>query len=115
MNRLYYSVALLPAFCFNMLRKLSTKFKSRKEEASRANGVNGTNSTNGLTNGTNGEFKGKAGLKERHSSFGPFKLKKEISNQSTGQSASRRDVESSFEQFAQLIHASVRTHLCLVL
>lgn len=95
-----------------MLRKFSTKFKSRREEA---NGVNGTNgikgangTTHGVTNGTNGESKEKPALKERHSSFAPFKSKKETSNRSTDHSASRRDVENSFEQFAQLIHASVR-------
>ena len=105
-----------------MLRKFSTRFKSRKEEASRVNGTNTTNGTNGLngvngtngtapgvTGGTNGESRGKANLKERHSSFGPFKSKKETSNHSPDHSASRRDVENSFEQFGQLIHASVRT------
>lgn len=95
-----------------MLRKFSTKFKSRREDA---NGVNGTNgikgangTTHGVTNGTNGESKEKSALKERHSSFAPFKSKKETSNRSTDHSASRRDVENSFEQFAQLIHASRR-------
>ena len=111
-----------------MLRKFSTRFKSRKEEASRVNGTNGTNGTSGtngingtngttpgLTSGTNGESRGKANLKERHSSFGPFKLKKETSNHSPDHSASRKDVENSFEQFAQQIHASVRTHSYLFL
>ena len=97
-----------------MLRKLSTRFKSRKEDASAingtkgTNGINGINGANGVTNGTNGESKEKPSLKERHSSFGPFKSKKEATNHSTDHSASRRDVENSFEQFGQLIHASVR-------
>ena len=92
-----------------MLRKLSTRFRSRKEDV---NGLNGTNGTNGTThsvpNGTNGESKAKPNLKERHSSFTPFKSKKDTSNHSVDHNASRQDVEDSFEQFAQLIHASVR-------
>ena len=98
-----------------MLRKLSTRFRSRKEEASGANGINGVNgTTHGVTNGTNGESRGKPNLKERHSSFAPFKSKKDTSDHSTDHSASRRDVENSFEQFAQLIHASVRIHAHLL-
>lgn len=92
-----------------MLRKFSTKFKIRREDANGVNGVNGTNgTTHGVTNGTNGESKEKPALKERRSSFAPFKSKKETSNHSTDHNASRRDVENSFEQFAQIIHASVR-------
>ena len=103
-----------------MLRKLSTRFRSRKEDAGGVNGTNGINGTNGttahaVTNGTNGESREKPVPKERHSSFTPFKSKKETPNQSTDHSASRRDVENSFEQFAQLIHASVRMHPCLFL
>ena len=89
-----------------MLRKLSTRFRSRKEEVNGVNGTNGT--THSVPNGTNGESKGKPNLKERHSSFTPFKSKKDTSNHSVDHSASRQDVEDSFEQFAQLIHASVR-------
>lgn len=91
-----------------MLRKFSTKFRSRRDEANGVNGINGTNGvTHGVTNGTNGESKEKPTLKERHSSITPFKSKKETSNHSAHHSASRADVENSFEQFAQLIHASV--------
>ena len=92
-----------------MLRKLSTRFRSRKEENSGVNGTTHTvtNGANGI-NGINGESKGKPNLKERHSSFTPFKSKKDTSNHSVDHSAGRRDVEDSFEQFAQLIHASVR-------
>ena len=89
-----------------MLRKLSTRFRSRKEEVNGVNGTNGT--THNVPNGTNGESKGKPNLKERRSSFTPFKSKKDSSNHSVDHSASRQDVEDSFEQFAQLIHASVR-------
>lgn len=95
-----------------MLRKLSTKFRSRKEEVNGTNRVNGT--TQGLTNGTNGESKEKPALKERHSSFRPFKSRKETSDNSADHNASRRDVEDSFEQFAQIIHASVRNHKCFL-
>ena len=89
-----------------MLRKLSTRFRSRKEEVNGVNGTNGT--THSALNGTNGESKGKPNLKERRSSFTPFKSKKDASNYSVDHKASRQDVEDSFEQFAQLIHASVR-------
>ena len=94
-----------------MLRKLSTRFKSRKDEASGVNGTNGINgTTHGVTNGTNGDSRGKASPKERHNSFTLFKSKKDTSDPSTDHSASRQDVEDSFEQFAQVIHASVRIH-----
>ena len=99
-----------------MLRKLSTRFKSRKEEASGVNGTNGINgTTHGVTNGTNGDSRGKASPKERHNSFALFKSKKDTSDPSPDHSASRQDVEDSFEQFAQVIHASVRIHSFLFL
>lgn len=98
-----------------MLRNFSTRFKKRREESSGVNGtnnINGTNGTNGTThgviNGANGESREKPALNERHSSFAPFKSRKETSNHSTDHNASRGDVENTFEQFAQLIHASVR-------
>ncbi|KAL9134531.1 MAG: hypothetical protein Q9175_004283 [Cornicularia normoerica] len=98
-----------------MLRKFSTRFKKRREESSGVNGtknINGTNGTNGTThgviNGANGESREKPALNERHSSFAPFKSRKETSNHSTDHNASRGDVENTFEQFAQLIHASRR-------
>ena len=89
-----------------MLRKLSTRFRSKKEDVNGVNGTNGT--THSVPNGTNGESKAKPNLRERHSSFTPFKSKKDTSNYSVDHNASRQDVEDSFEQFAQLIHASVR-------
>lgn len=101
-----------------MFRKLSTRFgKSKKEEANGIRGTNGTNGTHGThgtngpsdtttttPNGANGDTPTKLTLGKRNSSFAPFKAKKET----TDHSASRGDVESSFEQFAQLIHASQR-------
>lgn len=96
-----------------MLRKFSTKFKRRREEVNGVNGVNGINGTpNGVTNGTNGESTTKPALSNRHSSFAPFKSKKETSKHSTDHNASRADVESLFEQFAQVLHASVRNQIC---
>ena len=98
-----------------MFRKFSTKFKSRKEENSRVNGSNGINGTNGTTNGVangiSGESREKPAIKDRRSSFAPFKSKKETSDHSTDHKASRGDVENSFEQFAQLLHASVRKRI----
>ena len=95
-----------------MLRRISTKFgKGKKEEV---NGVNGTdNATKGSTNGvqtngayTNGTSSEKPSSEKRHSSFGI--QSKKARKAATNDSASRSDVESSFAQFAQLIHASER-------
>ena len=95
-----------------MLRKFSSKLKTRREQVNGVNGANGTNGTNGtthgVTNGTNGESMGKPAFKERHTSFAPFKSKKETLNHSTDHSGSRGDVEDSFEQFAQITSVSVR-------
>ncbi|KAK4694208.1 linoleate 10R-lipoxygenase, partial [Lecanoromycetidae sp. Uapishka_2] len=91
-----------------MLRRLSSKFGRNKKDE-----VNGINGTNGATNGTdtngastNGADAGKPNLDKRNSSllFSPKKPKA----QSVDHSASRGDVQSSFEKFAQLIHASER-------
>lgn len=91
-----------------MLRRLSTRFgKSKKDE------VNGVKGTNGVTNGagtngthTNGASAGKPAPEKRNNSlvFGSKKPK----SQSVDHTASRGDVQSSFEQFAHLIHASER-------
>lgn len=91
-----------------MLRRISTKFgKSRKDEV---NGVNGTNGTTDArdTNGTfaNGNTDEKPTLDKRHSAFG-FTTKK-AKGEMVDHSASRGEVENSFAQFAQLIHASRR-------
>ena len=96
-----------------MFRKLSTRFKSKREEVNGVNGVNGTNGkAHGVANGLNGESTAKAALKERRGSFAPFKSKKETANHSADHNASRADVENTFEQFGQLIHASVRSQIC---
>ena len=81
-----------------MLRRISTKVgitKSKKEEA------------NGTTNGTtNGVHDGKHSLEKRISSFMPNKASKKT--ETPDHTASRGDVESSFDQFASLIHAARR-------
>ena len=92
-----------------MLRRFSTKFGKNKHD--QVNGVNGASSTNG-TNGingtdakrsqTNGETAEKPDIEKRHSSFGFIKGRQGTSDHS----ASRADIESSFSQYAQLIHAS---------
>ncbi len=91
-----------------MIRRFSQKvgFGKKKEDVNgttndTTNGTNGTHATNGITNGDGGE---KPNLQKRTSTFMPFKAKKET----TDHAASRADVESSFAQFAQLIHASRR-------
>lgn len=96
--------------CDKMLRRFSTKFGKSKHD--QTDGVNGTNGiTNGTTNGvdangthTNGTSAEKPDLDKRRSSFG-FRKGKQTS---TDHSASRDDIENSFAQFAQLIHASQR-------
>ena len=95
-----------------MLHKFSSKLKKRREEVNGVNGANGTNGiTNGVTNATNGESTEKPAFKERRSSFAPFKSKKETLNHYTNHTASRGDVEDSFEQFAQQISVSVRNQM----
>ncbi|MCJ1272406.1 hypothetical protein MMC21_000192 [Puttea exsequens] len=100
-----------------MLRKLSTRFsKGKKDEANGVN-VSDTNSTRYPVNGTkrnivttNGANGDKASPEQRRTgsfSFMPKKSKTESNDNSNG-TASRADIESSFEQFAQLIHASNR-------
>ena len=97
-----------------MLRKFSSRLKTKKEQLNGVNGANGTNGTNGtnhdLTNGTNGgESTEKPAFKERQTSFAPFKSKKDTFNHSTSHGGSRGgDVEDSFEQFAQIISVGVR-------
>ena len=84
-----------------MLRRFSTKVgigRGKKEETPEA--TNG-NTTNGAVNGVN-----KPNVEKRKSSFGPLRSFKKA--ETTDQSASREDVENSFNQFAQLIHAGRR-------
>ena len=96
----------------NMLRRFSSKFgKSKKDDTESVSATNGaTNGTNkGTETGgayTNGTGPKNPGLEKRHSSFGL--QSKKAKKAATDHSASRSDVESSFAQFAQLIHASRR-------
>ena len=100
-----------------MLRRFSTKFgKSRKDDGDAVKETNGTTNgssksaatngayTNGTSNGASAS--GNPGLDKRQSSFG-IQTKK-AKKAATDHSASRGDVESTFAQFAQLIHASQR-------
>ena len=100
-----------------MLRKFRIGHKKNEGPHDQPNGQ-----TNGQTNGqSNGQGSGQinglsssqsngAGRSElgrKRSSFRPQKKKKE-EEEHVDHSASRKDVESSFDQFAQLIHASRR-------
>ena len=100
-----------------MLRRFSTKFgKSRKDDGDGVSGTNGI--ANGSsrpaeidgyhTNGTSNNVSGSRnpGLGKRQSSYGI--QSKKARKAATDHSASRGDVESSFAQFAQIIHASQR-------
>ena len=75
-----------------MLRKLSTRFtKGKKGE------------TNGVSNGVE-----RPDLDRKRSSFLPQKKEKGKAKEDVDHSANRTEVESSFQKFAQLIHASRR-------
>ncbi len=96
-----------------MLRKISAKFgKSKRDEVNGANGTNGTvngsdtNGTNTSSSGANGNSAGKPSLEKRQSTFG-FTSRK-TRGETVDHSSSRGEVEQSFAQFAQLIHASRR-------
>lgn len=83
-----------------MLRRFSTKVgigKSRKSVGDDT--IDGN--TNGVPNGT-----AKPTIEKRHSSFAGLKPSKRA--EEADHSASRSDVDSSFAQFAQLIHAAQR-------
>ena len=103
-----------------MLRRFSTKIGLGKDKAGETNGPTNTN-TNGITNGTSHETNGTtngvtngAGAdrpkpEKRPTIFSQKSQKSQKPKQETvNHSASRADVESSFAQFAQLIHASLR-------
>ena len=89
-----------------MLRRFSKFTKKdgvkKHTEVNGTNGINGTNGDSGV-NGTNGEHAEKSVLDKRASSA-PKKSK----NENTDHSGSRSEVESSFEQYAQIIQASQR-------
>ena len=83
-----------------MLRRFSTKVGLSKGRKDDTNGM-----TNGTTNGTtNGVADSKPNLEKRRSSFMPIKSSKKA--ETTDHSASRAEVESTFDQFSQLIHAA---------
>lgn len=77
-----------------MLRRFSSKFSRGKNEGA-----------NGVSNGV-----GKPEVARKRSSFMPQRKEKERekSNQDDDLQANRGDVESAFDKFAQLIHASNR-------
>ena len=81
-----------------MLRRFSSKFNKGKHEG--ANGV-----SNGVSNGVE-----KPDMPRKRSSFMPQRKEKEREkpNGQVDVSANRGDVESAFQKFAQLIHASNR-------
>lgn len=98
-----------------MLRRISTRFHKSKD--SEVNGVNGTNDVHDgserkstITNGgsTNGVSAVKPSLEKRRSSFAFKSKSRKPEKETVDHNASRSDVESSFAQFAQLLHASHR-------
>ena len=104
----------------NMFRRFSTKVglsKDQKEPKKATNGVvNGNGVTNGTTNGTtngatngvtNGTSSGKPGLTKRNTIFSQ-KAKAEPAPGNHAPAAKREDVETTFKQFSQLVHASQR-------
>ena len=111
-----------------MLKRLSTLRKKKDSEGSKSNGTNGahaangangngvTNGTNGAnghsstngangTNGTNGASKASKGPTKRFSFAPP---KRQATEPAPDRSVTRGDIDNSFEQFAQLVHASRR-------
>ena len=95
-----------------MFRRFSTKVGlSSKDTKAETNGTsNGASKSNanGVVNGVSGE---KPALSKRLSSFSPKTAKKQQIQPppaTHGHSGKREDVESSFKEFAQLVHASQR-------
>lgn len=88
-----------------MIRRFSTKLGINKGKKEETNGTHAGESTNGnasaAINGNN-----KPILEKRGSSILPLKSHRKTPG--ADHSASRSDVDTSFEQFAQLIHASQR-------
>lgn len=85
---------------YNMLRRLSTRFGSKKEADAEVNGVNGTKGANGV----NG-YSEKPKPAQKKSSFG-------VTNGTIAEhedkSHERKGIADTFDAFAQLIHASQR-------
>lgn len=76
----------------NILRRFSARFSREKKEE-----------TNDHSNGVE-----KPDLGRKRSSLMPQKKEKEKAHESIDHSASRTEIEDSFQKFAQLIHASQR-------
>ena len=89
----------------SLLRRISTFGKKKKSEETPVNGnyANGNGHTNGMVNG-NGAAKGKSELPQRPVS--PVQESKPTHEHE--RTANRADVESTFQQFGQLVHASRR-------
>ena len=88
-----------------MIRRLSTKLGINKSKTEETNGTPNGAATNGSASAAaNGPDK--PTVEKRRSSFLPLKLHKKTDT--TDHSSNRSDVDTSFEQFAQLIHASQR-------
>ena len=84
-----------------MLRRFSSVFKKGKKDVSQSDGVNGVNGVDGV-NGSS--LSAKPDPQRRRSNLTPQKKEKEPEDHSAG----RAEVASTFEQYAQLIHASRR-------
>jgi hypothetical protein len=86
-----------------MFRKLSLSLKNKNKEKDgvrvnrTSNGVNGVKGVNGV-NGASGLKKGASGLETHH----------EVPTEQSDHTANRSEVESSFTQFAHLVHAAQR-------
>lgn len=107
-SHLSFSDPVLPAI---MLRRFSTKVginksnkRGDKDENANGNTI-GSAQGNGVVNGST-----KPAIEKRRSSFGPLKAlrKDDTPDHSGSSSGSRADVDSSFNQFAQLLHSARR-------
>ena len=81
-----------------MLRRFSSVFRKGKKDESQSDGFNGVNGVNGSSSSA------KPDPQRRRSNLTPQKKEKEPEDHSAG----RAEVASTFEQYAQLIHASRR-------
>lgn len=86
---------------YKMLRRFSTKVGLSKDKRGDTNGT-----TNGINGPSNGAATDKPKMDKRSSSFMPHKAPQKTKRENMDHTASRADVEASFTQFAQLIHAS---------
>ena len=97
-----------------MLKRLSTlRGRNKKEEANGVPNGQGAHAANGHANGvqvdgTKSEANGTSKPMAKRMSFARPKKRDSHENQGTDRSVTRGDVDSSFQQFQQLIHASSR-------